>query len=82
MSEVIDKPKLKTRSVQRDYDPINPSAVLYYLRDLRYPASKESILCCANQNNAPAEILQIVNTIAALQYRNEIQIMRMIARLR
>lgn len=48
----------------------NPIQVQNYLRGAQYPASREHLLECARQENAPQEVMEALESISDREYQS------------
>lgn len=65
----------------RNSDKANPIAVERYLKGVDYLASKHDLTQCAEQNNAPEDIMDIINQLPEQQYQSPVDISKAVGRM-
>lgn len=60
---------------------INPIEVEKYLRGVDFPTSKEDLIECAKNNDAPEEIIESLHQIKNQEYASPIDISKQIGKL-
>ena len=55
---------------------VSPSNLTHYLRGAQFPASKRDLKADAQKNQAPKEILQIIDELPEDQYRTMAEVMK------
>ncbi len=54
----------------------NPVAIQSYLKGISYPARKRDILDCAFHNEAPEDIIEVLETVSDREYRTPAELTR------
>ena len=57
-------------------DAITPDDVLRYLKDVDYPADKETLVSAAEKAGAPEAILRSIRAIPPVDYRSRAEVVR------
>jgi hypothetical protein len=55
---------------------VSPANLAHYLRGAQFPASKRDLKADAQKNQAPKEILQIIDELPEDQYRTMAEVMK------
>jgi hypothetical protein len=55
---------------------VSPANLAHYLRGAQFPASKQDLKVDAQKNQAPKEILQIIDELPEDQYRTMAEVMK------
>jgi hypothetical protein len=55
---------------------ITPEQVLDYLKDVDYPADKDTLVRAAERSGAPAEVLRSLRAIPPVDYRSRAEVVR------
>lgn len=57
----------------------SPIAVEKYLKGIKFPADKDQLLDCAEQNNAPDSVLKAIEGLADINFYSPVEISKAIA---
>lgn len=60
---------------------ISPVLVQKNLKGARYPANKDLLIQIAQKNNAPSEVMDVLNQIPAQEYASPAQVMKAIGQV-
>ena len=55
---------------------VSPAQLAHYLRGINFPASKEDLKADAQKNQAPPEILKLIDELPGEQYQTMPEVMK------
>lgn len=59
---------------------VNPVQIEKYLRGVDFPAGKNDVIQCAEDNEAPDEVLSALNRLGDYQYNSPVDITKEVGR--
>lgn len=66
--------KNQPNGVKNQADKTSPISIEKYLKDANYPASKQDLVKCAKDNNAPENVMNILNKMSDKKYNSPVDI--------
>jgi hypothetical protein len=60
---------------------VSPTNLAHYLKGAQFPASKQDLKADAQKNQAPQEILQIIDELPEDNYRTMAEVMKALGRV-
>ena len=62
-------------------DKASPAAVERYLKGVSFPASKDTLMEKAKQNNAPSDVISVLNRFDAHEYKSVVEVAKEVGRV-
>lgn len=59
----------------------SPAAIERYLKGIHYPASKDNLVNKAKENNAPSDVMHILNQFEDHEYNSPIDVSKEVSRI-
>lgn len=64
-----------------DPEKASPAAIERYLKGISYPASREDLINKAKENNAPSDVMHVLNQFGDHQYNSPIDVSKEVGRI-
>ncbi len=59
----------------------SPALIQKYLKGMSYPADKNTLMTCANENNAPKEVTEVINRLPEMEYISPAHVMKEVGKI-